>query len=123
MRLRLRALSLLSLLLAVGCLAESGGHCLNPQPDLPCGSADTASKGGSGPSNSGSGAELPPALGSGGASANAGTPSLDISGSSQAGGGAGGSSNGSAGAAEAGSGGDAAGAAGEAGDRQFPLVR
>jgi hypothetical protein len=117
-----RALALLSLLLAVACLAESGGHCLNPQPDLPCGSADTASKAGSGTSNVVPGS--PPVFGSGGAYASAGAANLDLSGSSPAGGGVGGSSNDAAGApGEAGAGAEAAGAAGDSALGTSPAVR
>ena len=36
----------LSLLLAGGCLGDGGGHCLNPQPDLPCNSGSPVAIGG-----------------------------------------------------------------------------
>jgi hypothetical protein len=112
MRLRARAVALLFVPLAVACVGE-GGHCLNPQPDLPCGSADTTSKAGAGPTASGPSAAPPPVLGSGGASASGGAPSLNVSFGGSGGASAEQSPSSAAEAGAAGAAGDAAGAAGD----------
>ncbi|MEO6601674.1 MAG: hypothetical protein ABIQ16_17490 [Polyangiaceae bacterium] len=109
MTLRVRGLAWLSLSMAVACIGVGdgdGGHCLNPQPDLPCNhsTGEGASSGGA-TASSGSGPiiALP---GSGGA--------LDV-GKGGSSGVTAGEPNGGQGDAQAGEGGDGSGASGASG--------
>jgi hypothetical protein len=122
MRLGLRGLAWLFPLVAVGCFGVAdGGHCLNPQPDLPCNSATdsgahsagaSSAAGGSGPIVAPSAGGGPLDLGKGGSpgsgsndpSGEGGEGSEAAAGESSVAGGAGGEAGSIAGSDDAGAG-------------------
>ncbi len=94
MMLRARGLVWLSLWMAVACIGvgDDGGHCLNPQPDLPCNHATGSTPGAGGASSAASGGSGQPPLDGSGAAGNSsivtpGSPSAEGGASSDAAGG------------------------------------